>query len=196
VVQRQVSGTWSAFKLTDGVQVAPGDRIRLVFVPGSDGYVFVVTTDIGGGVRVLHPDKAVRGLSRVKAGQAYDIPGKDSWVTVDAQTGLSGVFLIGSHDSLENLEELAEETDGEGNPKSRLELLASTLDGLLDGRHAQTRSQVTNRKGQAILRTLGGIRAPERASITLADGSRGEYPFASERGLVSAAVEIRVRFQP
>lgn len=194
--QRQIGGTWSAFKLTDGAQVVPDDRIRLVFMPGSDGYVFVIATDTAGTVRVLHPDKAVRGLSRVNAGQSYEVPGPDTWLTIDRQAGLAGVFLIGSHDSLENLEELAEETDGEGNPKARLELLASTLDGLLDGRHAGVRSQVANRRGQVILRSLGGIRAPENASATLADGSRVAYPFASERGLVSAAVEIRVRFQP
>lgn len=194
--QRLEAGRWSAFRLQNGVGVAAGDQFRLRFTPGSDGFAYVIATDVNGGVRVLFPATALRGVSRVTAGQSYDVPGRDRWTTVNDGAGLAGLFLVASHDSLENLEELAEEPDGEGHPKARLELLALTLDGLLDGRHAAVPSRVSTRTGQVILTNLSGAAAPPNASVMLADGTRVVFPLASERGLVGAAVEIRVRYEP
>lgn len=189
--QRTDAGRTVPFRVRAGVPVGPGDQIRLLLAPSADGFAYVITTDRRGAVRVLFPDTTLRGVAGVKAGRTYEVPGGDRWLTVDPEAGLAGVFIIASYDSLENLEELAEEPDGEGQPKARLELLASTLDGLLDGRHAAVRSRPMTRKGQVVLQHLGGSAAPAPASVSVADGSRVTYPYDTQRGLVAAAVEIR-----
>lgn len=186
-------GQWAAFDLRNGGVLAAGDQYRLVFSPGSDGHVYVVATDRRGGVRVLFPPVALRGRSRVQAGQTYDVPIDAGWLTVSGQAQLDGLYIIGSHDSLENLEELAEEPDDEGEPKARMDLLVLTLAGLLDGRHAAVPARLWTRSGQVIRQSLPVSPGPGSVAATLNSGARVESPLATERGLVGAAVELRFR---
>ena len=121
--QRMQNGQWAAFPLTDGSAVTAGDRLRLAFSTGSDGFAYVVTRDALGGVSVLFPGAAVRGASRVRRGEAHEAPADGRWFTVDARAGLAAIYLIAGHDPLENLEELTEDGDGSLPPGARMELL-------------------------------------------------------------------------
>ena len=191
--QRLDNGQWKAFPVTDGSAVAGGDQIRLVFSAGSDGYAYVVARDAQGGLVTLFPGATVRGASRVRAGTVYQAPGEGHWFTVDARAGLAAIYLIGGHDPLENLEELAEESDERTSPAARLELLSSTVAGLLDGRHAAVPRPVRTRKGREIVDGLAPSPAP--SNWPAAPGGRSSEALrpAVQTGLVSAVVEIRVR---
>ena len=94
------------------------------------------------------------------AGTVYQAPGEGHWFTVDARAGLAAIYLIGGHDPLENLEELAEEADERTSPAARLELLSSTVAGLLDGRHAAVPRPVRTRRGREIVDGLAPAPPP------------------------------------
>jgi len=191
--QRIEADRWAAFTPGDGGAVSSGDQVRLVFMPSADGFAYVVSKDVRGDVSVLYPAVTVRGASRVRAGAVYEIPAGGSWLPVDEQAGIETMYLLAGYEPLENLEELVEEPDPYRDPESRRELLASTLAGLLDGRHAAVHPPVRTRGGQAILESLPSGTPPLECSATLASGSVVRRRFTAQRGLVSAIVEIRVR---
>jgi hypothetical protein len=190
------NGQWAAFPVTDGSAVAAGDRIRLAFSTGSDGCAYVVARDAQGGLTLLFPGATVRGASRVRAGSVQLAPPGDQWFTVDAASGLAAIYLLAGHDPLENLEELAEETDAGPSPAARMELLSSTVAGLLDGRHAAVPRPIRSRTGREIVDGLTP-EPPPRAWPTLTGqaASAPARPFV-QTGLLSVVMEIRVRPGP
>jgi hypothetical protein len=190
------NGQWAAFPMTDGSAVAAGDRIRLVFSTGSDGYAYVVARDAQGGLALLFPGATVRGASRVRAGSVQQAPPGDQWFTVDAASGLAAIYLLAGHDPLENLEELADEPESGATPAARLELLSSTLQGLLDGRHAAAPRPIRSRTGREIVDGLAP--APPAAAWPggSTGGPAGPARPATQVGLLSAVVEIRLRPEP
>ena len=191
--QRLQNGGWTAFPVTDGGAVAGGDQIRLVFSAGSDGYAYVVARDPQGGLSLLFPGVTVRGAGRVRAGTVYQAPGEGRWFTVDKHAGLAAVYVIAGHDPLENLEELTEETDAGSSPATRMELLSSTVTGLLDGRHAAVPRPVRTRKGREIVDGLAPLPAPSSWPAAPGGLSSDALRPAVQTGLVSVAVEIRLR---
>jgi hypothetical protein len=186
------NGQWAAFPVTDGSAVAAGDRIRLAFSTGSDGYAYVVARDAQGGVSAIFPSATVRGASRVRAGTVYQVPGDDRWITVDERTAIAAIYLIAGHDPLENLEELAEETDAGPSPAARMELLSSTIAGLLDGRHAAVPRPIRTRTGREIVDGLPPAGAPPAWPATAGAGIGSTGTPAPQTGLVSAVVELRL----
>jgi hypothetical protein len=187
--QRTEGDRVTAFPVTDGSALAAGDQVRLAFAGGSDGYAYVVVRDAQGGVSTIFPGATVRGASRVRAGTLHEAPPGGRWLTVDERAGLSAIYLIAGHDPLENLEELAEETDAGTSPAARLELLSSTVAGLLDGRHAAVPRPIRTRRGREIADEIAPARPPS-AWPSLSGAATSP---ATETGLVSAVVEIRVR---
>jgi hypothetical protein len=190
--QRLHDGRWTAFPVRDGASVTAGDQIRLAFSTGSDGHAYVVVRDAHGGVSTLFPSATVRGASRVRAGTVYQVPGDDRWITVDERTGIAAIYLIAGHDPLENLEELAEETDAGPSPAARMELLSSTIAGLLDGRHAAVPRPIRSRRGREIVDGLAPAPPPSAFSATLSGGSAPAYAPAVQTGLLSTVVQIRM----
>jgi hypothetical protein len=190
--QRLQNGQWTAFPVTDGTAVAGGDQIRLVFSGGSDGCAYVVVRDAQGGVSVLFPGATVRGASRVRAGTVYQAPGEGRWFAIDARAPIAALYLIGGYDPLENLEELAEEADGGLTPGARMELLSSTVAGLLDGKHAAVMRPVRTRSGREIVDALAPVPPPSVWPAAPGGPSASRTP-AAQTGLLSAVVEIRLR---
>ena len=73
------------FPITDGSAVAGGDRIRLAFSTGSDGYAYVVIRDAQGGVsRAATPARRCAAPAGCGAGSVYEAPADGRWFTVDA----------------------------------------------------------------------------------------------------------------
>ncbi len=180
VGERMENGQWAGFPLADGSAVAAGDRLRVAFSPGSDGYAYVVARDRQNGISLLYPGVTLRGSSRVRAGTVYEAPGDGRWFTVDPRAGLAAVYIVAGHEPLENLEELLEDAEGGGTPAARLELLTSTLAGLLDGKHATAAGPVRTRTGREIDSRLSPALPPRGLS-------------AAQTGLLSTVVEIRLR---
>ena len=196
VGQRMQDGQWTALPITDGSAVAGGDRLRLVFSTGSDGYAYVVIRDAQGGVSVLYPGATVRGASRVRAGSVYQVPEDGSWFPVDPQSGLAAIYLFAGHEPLENLEELLEEPESGATPAARLELLTSTLAGLLDGKHAAAVRPVRTRGGREIVDGLAPAPPPTAWPAVSTGGSARAGQPATQTGLLSAVVELRLRSGP
>ena len=190
--QRLQDGQWTAFPVTDGSAVAGGDQIRLAFSTGSDGYAYVVIRDAQGGVSVLYPGATVRGASRVQTGRVYQVPGSGRWFTVDPQAGLAAIYLFAGHEPLENLEELAEEPESGATPAARLELLSSTLQGLLDGKHTAAQRPIRSRGGREIVDGLTPAPPPVAWPAASTGGPAGPDRPATQTGLLSAVVEIRL----
>jgi len=190
--QRVQNGQTVAFPVRDGTAVNAGDQIRLAFSAGSDGHAYVVVRDAQGGVATLFPGATVRGASRVRAGTVYHAPGEGRWLTVDERAGIAAISLIAGHDPLENLEELAEETDAGPSPAARMELLSSTIAGLLDGRHAAVPRPVRTRRGREIVDGLAPAPPPSAFSAILSSGSALAYAPAVQTGLLSTVVQIRL----
>lgn len=196
VGQRVQNGQWSAFPVTDGSDVAAGDRLRLAFGTGSDGYAYVVARDAQGGLTLLFPGATVRGASRVRAGSVQQAPPGDQWFTVDAASRPAAIYLLAGHDPLENLEELAEEADDRSRPVERMELLNSTIAGLLDGRHASAPRPIRSRGGREIVDGLAPAPPPAVWPAASAAGLAGPVRPTTQTGLLSAVVEIRMRSGP
>jgi len=112
------------------------------------------------------------------------------------QAGLATIYIFAGHEPLENLEELLEEPESGVNPAARLELLTSTLAGLLDGRHGTAPRPIRTRGGREILDSLSPAPPPGRWPATPGGGSAvGSRP-ETQIGLLSAVVEIRLKTAP
>jgi hypothetical protein len=191
--QRFQNGQWTSLPVADGSAVAGGDQLRLVFSAGSDGFAYVVLRDDQGGLSLAYPGATLRGASRVRAGVTYEAPVGDHWFAVDPRSGLDAIYLLAGHEPLENVEELAEESEGGGNPAARMELLSSTVAGLIDGKHAAAPRPIRTRGGREIIDGLSPVAPPLEWSATLASGSVVTNRPAVQTGLLSAVVEIRFR---
>lgn len=190
--QRIEHGQWREIPLEAGRPLADGDQFKLVFSPSADGFAYVLSESQRGDVTVHFPGVTMRGASRVRAGQVYEVPGR-AWASVSEQAELAAIFIIASYDPLENLEELAEDAGGELSAAARSELLASTVEGLIDGqRQGGLLPKVWTRDRHPISRPLAIGPGPATSSATLSSGVVVQHKMAAERGLVSAAVEIRV----
>ena len=186
-------GQWTAFPIADGSAVAPGERLRLTFSTGSDGHAYVVARDTQGGLDLLFPTATVRGASRVRAGALQQAPAGDQWFTVDAAAGLAAIYLVAGHDPLENLEELAEDADERTTPAARMELLSSTIAGLLDGKHTAVPRPIRSRKGREVVDDLAPEPPPrDWPAPTGSAAGAPPRPFV-QAGLLSVVVEIRLR---
>jgi len=194
--QRLQDGQWKGFPVSDGSIVAGGDQIRMAFSPGSDGYAYVVLRDALGGISLAYPGVTLRGASRVRAGTVYQVPGNDRWLTVDPQSGLAAIYLFAGHEPLENLEELLDEPDGGVRPAARLELLTSTLAGLLDGKHGAAPRPIRTRGGREIVDGLAPASPPEGWPSGLEGRPAGANRPAVQTGLLSAVVEMRLQPTP
>lgn len=194
--ERDVNGAAVEFPLQQGTEVSGGERLRLAFSPSADGFVYVIAKDARGRVSVLFPTEAVRAASRVRAGRAYSAPAESEWLTVDPQAGLDTIYVFGSHDLLQNLEELVEEPETPVNVGSRRELVEQTVAGLLDGRHFQYGRRVSIRTTAFIDQSLAPPPGPASFTAPRASGPALTHPALAQPGLVSALVEIRLRFSP
>jgi hypothetical protein len=191
--QRLENGQWREFTLDDGRPVQGADQFRLVFSPSADGFAYVLSLSQRGDVTVLFPGVTMRGASKVRAGQLYDAP-PGAWTRVNEQAGLDTIFVVASYDPLENLEELAEDAGGDLSAGARRELLASTVEGLIDGqRQGDLLPRIWTRDRHPVSRSLAIGPGPATSTTTLASGVVVQHGMTARRGLVSAAVEIRVR---
>lgn len=195
--ERTDGGAPVEFPLQTGSVVSGGERVRIAFSPSADGFAYVISKDARGRVSVLFPTEIMKGASRVRAGQVYGAPVAESgWLTIDPQVGLDTIYIFGSHDPLQNLEELVEEPETPVNVGSRRELVDQTVAGLLDGRHFQYGRRLSIRTTQFIDQGLKPPAGPPTFSAAWPSGPALTHPAIAQPGLVSALAEIRLRFSP
>jgi hypothetical protein len=192
--ERDVAGIAEELPLVSGMAIKPGDRLRVAFSPSADGFAYVVTRDTRGRVSVLFPGESIKGASRVKAGQSYGAPLQDGWLMVEADAGLDTLYVFGSYDSLQNLEELVEEPETPTNLGGRRELLEQTVNGLLDGRHYPPGPRIWIRTTALVDQSLKSPAGPRSFSAVFRNGKTVTHPAAIQPGLVNALAEIKVAF--
>ncbi len=194
--ERTDGGAPAEFPLAPGAVVSGGDRVRIAFSPSADGFAYVIAKDARGRVSVLFPTDYIKGASRVRAGQSYFAPTGSGWLAIDPQAGLDTIYVFGSHDPLQNLEELVEEPETSANLGTRRELVDQTVAGLLDGRHYQYGRRVSIRTTAFIDQALQPPPGPPTFSAPRPSGGVLTHPALVQPGLVSALAEIRVKFVP
>jgi hypothetical protein len=194
--ERTGSGTPVEFPLQTGAVVSGGERVRIAFSPSANGFAYVIAKDARGRVSVLFPTEIVKGASRVRAGQVYGAPIQAGWLTIDPQAGLDTIYVVGSYDPLQNLEELVEEQESPANVAARRGLVDQTVAGLIDGRHYQYGRRVSIRTTQFIDQGLKPPPGPPTFSAVRPSGTPVTHPALAQPGLVSALAEIRVKFVP
>jgi len=193
--QRADNGAWVEFPLAPGSPVSGGDQIRVFFSPSADGFAYVIAKDARGRVTVLFPAETVKGGSRVRAGHTYEAPVESDWLTIDPQAGLDTIYAFGSHDPLQNLEELVEEPETPASISARRDLVDQTIAGLLDGRHYQLGRRLWIRTTQFVDQGLKPAQGPAKFSAALGSGAVATHPPTVQAGLVSTLGEIKVAFR-
>ena len=193
--QRMVDGRWVEFALDEGSRVVAGDQVKLAFSVTANAYAYVLAADLRGEVSVLFPARSIRAHSQVDGGEVYEAPFDGSWFAIAEPDGLRGIYLMASYDPIENVESIVEERDEESTPRARLSLVESTIAGLLDGRHVQARSTIRTRRGNAVVQNLEVPPSPRTAQTALTGGLLVIHPLAIQPGLMSAVVEIGVRYE-
>jgi hypothetical protein len=170
----------------------------MVFSASADGFAYVLGRTVAGEVEVLFPSTSRAAAdSHVRAGHVYQAPADGSWFSLDGQRGIEALYIVVSYDPIDNLEALVEERDAESTAQAGRALLETTIDGLLDGRHASTGARVRTRRGRPIVES--NIEVPPArltASTTLAGGARVTHALIEQPGLLSAMSEIHVRYEP
>jgi hypothetical protein len=194
--ERTENGAPVEFPLHTGTVVSGGERVRIAFSPSADGFAYVIAKDARGRVVVLFPTEIMKGASRVRAGKAYGAPVETGWLTIDLQAGLDTIYVFGSLDPLQNLEELVEEQETPANVAARRDLVDQTIAGLLDGRHFQYGRRISIRTTQFIDQGLTPPAGPPTFSAAPPSGPALTHPAIAQPGLVSALAEIKVRFVP
>jgi hypothetical protein len=192
--QRADAGGAAAFPLVDGASLAGGDHVTVAFSPSGDGYAYVIAKDTRGRVSVLFPVETMKGASRVRAGRTYRAPVEPGWLTVDPQAGIDTIYVFAGYDLLQNLEELVEEPETPQNAATRGSLVEQTVNGLIDGRHYQFGRRPWIRNMQFVDQGLKPNPGPATFSASLPGGTSATQPAVVQPGLVSALVEIKVRF--
>jgi hypothetical protein len=196
--QRLDAGRWVEFPVQNEGRVTGGDRIQMVFSASADGFAYVLGRTVAGEVEVLFPSTSRAAAdSHVRAGHVYQAPADGSWFSLDGQRGIEALYIVVSYDPIDNLEALVEERDAESTAQAGRALLETTIDGLLDGRHASTGARVRTRRGRPIVES--NIEVPPArltASTTLAGGARVTHALIEQPGLLSAMSEIHVRYEP
>jgi hypothetical protein len=192
--QRADAGAAVSFPLVDGVSLAGGDRLSVAFSTSADGYAYVIAKDMRGRVSVLFPVETMKGASRVRAGLSYHAPVEPGWLTVDPQVGIDTLYIFAGYDLLQNLEELIEEPETPQNAAARGGLVEQTMNGLIDGRHYQFGRRPWIRNMQFVDQGLKPNPGPATFSVSLPGGTPATQPAVVQPGLVSALVEIKVRF--
>jgi hypothetical protein len=176
--------------LAAGQSVSGRERIKVWFSPSADGFAYVFARNARGEVSVLFPRHALRGAAGVKAGQVYEAPAADRWF--EPAGGAQTIFVVAGYDSLENFEELAEDQDNTTRASERRELLEDTWAGLVDGRHGATPRTPRTRTGNPVDSQLSPTAPAATLRHTLGDGTVIARPLTTQRGIISAAVEIRL----
>ena len=194
--QRQEGGQLREVDVADTALLKGGDRLRVLVSPSADGYLYLLARNTLGELSMLFPPAAMRGASRVRTGQVYEAPAAPGWFTVDPRTGLDMLYIVAGYDPLENLEELAEDDTGELSAAARRDLLDSTIRGLADGRHGPVPSKTWTRNRDPIVRSLAIPEGPGMGLLRLDDGTVVQRRMIRHAGVLSAAVELRLRFQP
>ena len=194
--ERTENGRPVEFQVQPGIVVSGGERVRVAFSPSADGFAYVIAKDARGRVSVLFPTEVVRDASRVRAGRVYSAPTANEWLTVDGQNGLDTIYVFGSLDPLQNLEELVEEPESPTAIGARRALVDETIAGLLDGRHYQYGRRVSVRTTALVDQSLTPAPGPAAFSVTGSGGATLTHAALAEAGLVSALAEIKVRFVP
>ncbi len=192
--ERETAGVVEEVPLAPGASVQPGDRLRVAFGTSADGFVYVVGKDTRGRVWVLFPTERLKGASRVRAGRDYYAPVDTGWLTVDPDAGLDTLYVFGSYDPLQNLEELVEEPETGTDVAARRSLVDQTVDGLIDGRHYPTGQRVWIRSTAMIDQDLHPAAGPASFSAQLSNGKVVTHPSTAQPGLVNALAEIKVTF--
>jgi hypothetical protein len=136
----------------------------------------------------------MKGASRVRAGRTYRAPVESGWLTVDPQAGIDTIYVFAGYDLLQNLEELVEEPETPQNVAARAGLVEQTVSGLIDGRHYQLGRRPTVRSMQLVDQGLNPGSGPATFSALFPGGTSATQPAVAQPGLVSALVEIKVRF--
>lgn len=192
--EREVAGVTEEFPLVPGAEIRPGDRLRVAFSPSADGFAYVVAKDGRGRVVVLFPGETIKAASRVKAGQSYSAPVPGGWLTVDADAGLDTLYVFGSYDPLQNLEELVEEPETINSLGARRELVESTVNGLLDGKHHPPGPRIWIRSTALVDQGKTPGAGPESFAASSPGGRRMTHQATRQPGLVNALAEIKLRF--
>jgi len=192
--QRVDASGAAGFPLVDGVSLAGGDHLTVAFSPSADGYAYVIAKDTRGRVSVLFPAETMKGASRVRAGRTYRAPVESGWLTVDPQAGIDTIYVFAGYDLLQNLEELVEEPETPQNAAARGGLVEQTVNGLIDGRHYQFGRRPWIRNMQFVEQSLKPAPGPATFSASFPGGTSATQPAVTQPGLVSALVEIKVRF--
>jgi hypothetical protein len=117
-------------------------------------------------------------------------------MTVDTDVGIDTIYVFGSYDPLQNLEELVEEPETPQNAAERGATLDMTVMGLIDGRHYQFGRKPWIRTMQLVDRNLTPGPGPATFSASFPGGTPATRPATVQAGLVSALAEIRVMFAP
>ena len=193
--QRLENGRWVEFALEDGSEVSAGDQVKLTFSASADAYAYVMAKDRRGEISVLFPARSFTARNQVKGGELNEAPFDGSWLAVTDPAGVQAIYIVASYDPLENLDAMVEERDEESTVQGRQALLESTIAGLLDGRHNQAPSaMIRTRRGRAIVQNLAIAPGPRTAQTALTGGLLVTHPLVTQRGLLSAVVEIRTRY--
>jgi hypothetical protein len=187
-------GTGGVVDVTDGRGVSARDTLKVWFSPSADGFAYVFARNARGEVSVLFPTQALRGAAGVKAGQVYEAPAANRWF--EAGDSPQTIVIVAGYDALENFEELAEDQDNAARASERRELLDDTVSGLVDGRHGATPRSPRTRSGHPVDTQLAPARPAAELRRTLADGTVIDRPMNAQRGIISAAVEVRLALVP
>jgi hypothetical protein len=182
------------FPLEDGVALLGGDQVSVAFSPSANGFAYVIGKDARGRVAVLFPVDTLKGASRVRAGQVYRAPVDSDWLAIDPQVGLDTIYVFGSYDPLQNLEELVEEPETPFNIAARGALVEQTVNGLIDGRHYQFGRRPWIRSMQYVEQGLSPAPGPATFTVSSPAGAPMVRKAVIQPGLVSALAEIKVTF--
>ncbi len=115
-----------------------GDKIKLVFTPNTDGYVYWMTKGSSGDFAVLFPSKKTGEDNSVKRNQEYTIPVKGTF-KFDEKAGKEELLCILSTERLEDIEKVVAANASLEGIATGLEVTTEAKD---DGQKRTTRDLV------------------------------------------------------
>ncbi len=109
-----------------------GDKIKLVFTPNADGFVYWMAKGSSGQYAVLFPSKKAGEDNTVKRNQEYTVPVKGTF-KFDNKAGKEELLCILSPNRLEDIEKVIE-------ANASMEAIATSLQVSTDGDDAEKRT--------------------------------------------------------
>ena len=111
---RGTSGEYKEVEVQNGGVLHSEDLFKIRFKPQEEVYVYLLSMDSLGNLKVLSPAQHTGTLLKFKSDETYEFPEKNKWFELDQNTGQETIYLITTQTPIETIDKKIDELQKSG----------------------------------------------------------------------------------